>query len=86
MRIRKIKIILDTNVWISFLITKDFKKLDSLIKKGKIQLLFSNELLEEFISVAQRPKLKNYFTKDEIKNLLDNFDSYGKIITTESDI
>lgn len=86
MKIRKTRIILDTNVWISFLITKDIKKLDSLIKKEKIQLLFSNELLEEFISVAQRPKLKNYFTKDDIEKLLDNFDSYGKLIATESDI
>jgi putative PIN family toxin of toxin-antitoxin system len=57
MKIRKIKIILDTNIWISFLITKDFKKLDSLINKGEIRLLYSNELLEEFISVAQRQKL-----------------------------
>ena len=86
MKIRKIKIILDTNIWISFLITKDFKKLDLLIKRGKIQLLFSNELLEEFISVAQRPKFKKYFTKDDIEKLLDNFDSYGKIIEIKSDI
>ncbi|MCK5838814.1 MAG: putative toxin-antitoxin system toxin component, PIN family [Bacteroidales bacterium] len=86
MKIRKIKIILDTNIWISFLITKDFKKLDLLIKREKIQLLFSNELLEEFISVAQRPKFKRYFTKDDIEKLLDNFDYYGEIIEVKSDI
>ena len=86
MKIRKTKIILDTNIWISFLITKDFKKLDLLINRGKIRLLFSNELLEEFITVAQRPKFKKYFTKDDIEKLLDNFDSFGKIIKIKSDI
>ena len=86
MRIRKEKIILDTNIWISFLISKDIKKLDLLIIKGKIQLLFSNELLEEFIAVTKRPKFKKYFTIDDIEKLLDNFDSYGKIIEIKSDI
>jgi len=86
MRIRKEKIILDTNIWISFLISKNFKKLDSLINKGKIQLLFSNELLEEFITVAKRPKFEKYFAIDDIEKLLDNFNSYGKIIEIKSDI
>ena len=86
MKIRITKIILDTNIWISFLITKDFKKLDLLINRGKIQLLFSNELLEEFITVAQRPKFKKYFTKNDIEKVLDNFDSFGKIIKIRSDI
>jgi len=86
MKIRKIKIILDTNIWISFLITKDFKKLDLLIIKGEIQLLFSNELIEEFVTVSQRPKFKKYFTKVAIEELLDSFDSFGKIIEIKSDI
>ena len=86
MKIRKTKIILDTNIWISFLITKDFKKLDSLINKGNIRLLYSNELLEEFISVAQRPKFNKYFTKEDIESLLNIFDSYGKIIKIKSDV
>jgi putative PIN family toxin of toxin-antitoxin system len=86
MKIRKLIIILDTNIWISFLIINDYKKLDLLIKKRKIQLLFSNELLEEFITVSQRPKFKKYFTKNDIEKLLHYFDSYGKIIKIKSDI
>ena len=86
MRIRKLKVILDTNIWISFLISKDFKKLDLLMNKGKIQLLFSNELLEEFITVAKRPKFEKYFTINDIEKLLGDFDSYGKMIVIKSDI
>ncbi|MEA3495101.1 MAG: putative toxin-antitoxin system toxin component, PIN family, partial [Bacteroidota bacterium] len=52
----------------------------------KIQLLFSNELIEEFIKVSKRPKFKKYFTNDDIERLLETFNSYGKLIEIESDI
>jgi uncharacterized protein len=52
------RIILDTNLWISFLITKDYSLLDKLLISGSYKLIFSQELLEEFIEVANRPKLK----------------------------
>jgi len=47
---KKIKIILDTNILVSFLITRDYKKLDDFILSGKIILIFSDELLDEFKS------------------------------------
>lgn len=56
MRIKKV--ILDTNLWISFLILKDFGFLDNFIEKGRIILIFSDELFSEFISVSERPKLQ----------------------------
>ncbi|HEU5291966.1 MAG TPA: putative toxin-antitoxin system toxin component, PIN family, partial [Cyclobacteriaceae bacterium] len=49
------RVIIDTNLWISFLITKDFKTLDIKIKTGKIKIIFSLELIEEFLAVAHRP-------------------------------
>ena len=57
------KIILDTNLWISFLISKKFNQIDKQIENKGIQLIFSKELLEEFIDVISRPKLKKYFLK-----------------------
>lgn len=57
------KIILDTNLWISFLISKNFSQLDELIENKNITLVFSNELLEEFIEVVRRPKFKNTYQK-----------------------
>jgi hypothetical protein len=52
------RIILDTNLWISFLITNQFTELDELIETDKIILIFSDELLAEFIDVVSRPKFK----------------------------
>lgn len=57
----KDRVIIDTNLWISFLLTKDYSKLDSILSEALLTLLFSQELLEEFIEVAQRPKFKKYF-------------------------
>lgn len=48
------KIIFDTNLWISFLITKDYDFLDEYIEKGKVKLIFSEELIHEFIEVVSR--------------------------------
>ena len=42
------RIIIDTKLWISFLITNDFKKLDQFLDPDKYQIVFSEELFNEF--------------------------------------
>ncbi len=80
------KIILDTNLWISFLISNNFSQLDQLIENKEIILIFSNELLEEFIEVVHRPKFKKYVSEEDIANLLNYFDQYGRIIEVKSNV
>jgi len=80
------KIILDTNLWISFLISKKFSQIDKLIENQRIILIFSNELLEEFIDVVSRPKFKKYFSKKDIEKILEYFDQFGKLAKVTSDI
>ena len=70
MPIRKDRIIIDTNLWISFLLTKDVSRLDSIFSDDSIVLLFSQELLDEFIEVARRPKFKKYFSIFDLQDLL----------------
>jgi putative PIN family toxin of toxin-antitoxin system len=76
----KIKIILDTNILISFLITRDLEKLDNLILSGKIKLIFSDELLDEFITVIQRPKFQRFFSPDDLEMLVNFFLDHGLFI------
>jgi putative PIN family toxin of toxin-antitoxin system len=83
---KKIRIILDTNIWISFLITKSMKGIDRLIFNGKAVLLFSDESMTEFIDVTSRDKLKPYFTKDDIASLIDLIEEYGEIIEVKSKV
>jgi putative PIN family toxin of toxin-antitoxin system len=53
MRNKPERIILDTNLWISFLISKDLAKLDKILFSGKCRLVFSEELMQEFLQVAK---------------------------------
>ena len=46
---RKDRIIIDTNLWISFLLTKDVARLNKIFSDESIVLLFSKELLDEFL-------------------------------------
>jgi putative PIN family toxin of toxin-antitoxin system len=61
----KYRIIIDTNLWISFLLSKKFDFIDNLLNTGKIRLIFCSELLEELADVTSRPKLSKFFTQSE---------------------
>ena len=86
MAIKEKKIILDTNLWISFLITKDISKLDNRIFTGETILIFSQELLHEFITVVSRPKFKKYFSQEDIIEILDIIDQQAEFVEVTSDI
>lgn len=81
-----IRAILDTNLWISYLISKRLSKVDELFERNDLVLLFSEELLEEFVEVAGRPKFRSYFPKEDIEELLSLFDELGEIIEMTSDV
>jgi uncharacterized protein len=83
---RSKKIIIDTNIWISFLITKDFCFLDQYIEKGKLKLVFSKELYNEFLDVVERPKFKKYFHKSDIQHLTRIIDKFGILIEVTSQV
>ena len=66
----KDRIVIDTNLWISFLITKHYSRLDRILSDKLVTLLYSQQLIDEFIEVAQRPKFKKYFTATDLQVLL----------------
>jgi hypothetical protein len=80
------KVILDTNLWISFLITKNYSFIDKFVDNQKVTLIFSKELIQEFLTVATRPKFQKYFTDQDIQKLLRSFDNFATIIETTSNI
>jgi putative PIN family toxin of toxin-antitoxin system len=63
------RIIIDTNLWISYLLTKD-SEFDRLLSDNLITLLFSQDLIDEFIEVARRPKFRKYFSASDLEALL----------------
>jgi uncharacterized protein len=80
------RIIIDTNLWISFLITKDFTQLDEIIFSRHGILVFSQELLEEFLEVARRPKFRRFFSASDIEKILENIDEYADFVKVQTKI
>jgi putative PIN family toxin of toxin-antitoxin system len=80
------RIIIDTNLWISFLISKRLQKTDSLFNQDGITFIFSNELIEEFLEVAARPKFKKYFKQSDIQKIVDFMDCCSEIIEVKSSV
>jgi uncharacterized protein len=82
----KHRIVIDTNLWISFLLTRDFIKLDRLMSSDRTTLLMSQELLEEIVEVAERPKFRKYFDLSELTVLLVNLKLKAELIQVISQV
>jgi uncharacterized protein len=80
------RIIIDTNLWISFLITKDFIKLDEIIFSRQGILVFSQELLEEFLEVSGRPKFRRFFSSNDIEEILQTIGEYADYIKVQTQV
>ena len=80
------RIIIDTNLWISFLITKDFSKLDEIIFSRYGILVFSQELLEEFLEVAKRPKFRRFFSTEHIEEILETIHEYADFVKVHTKV
>ena len=56
----KIRVIVDTNIWISSLIGRQLLSLRELLSYPQIELVVTERLMQEVILVAQRPKFAKY--------------------------
>ena len=83
---QKDRVIIDTNLWISFLLTKDLSKFDSIIAGNQIKLIFSQELIDEIVEVTQRSKFRKYFELDDVESLLLKIRARTNFIEVTSDI
>lgn len=61
------RIVIDTNVFISSFLGGNPRKIIDLWKKGQITLCLSKDILDEYVEVLQRIGLKN---EEELKELL----------------
>ncbi len=65
-----VRVVIDTNIWISFLIGKSLLGLTDALVNNRVQVLFSDELFAELFEVLQRPKFKKYFSNTSVEQLL----------------
>jgi putative PIN family toxin of toxin-antitoxin system len=81
-----LRLVIDTNLWISFLISERQRRLDSLLYLEKIRLLFSSELLDEINATVTKPKLKKYFSANAMEEMLLNLETYIELIEVKSTV
>ena len=66
MKAKNIKVIFDTNVWISFLIGKRLSFIKNHISNGQITIVTTEQLLEEIKEFTSRERVKKYFPHESV--------------------
>ena len=68
---RHVKVIIDTNLWISFLIgLKSSPAIRSILTDGTVDIVMTDILQQEIMAVASRPKFARYFAPHACERLL----------------
>lgn len=60
-------VILDTNIWISFLFGKQLSSVSSVFDNAEVKVFVSRELISEILSVISRPKIRTHITSESIE-------------------
>jgi len=81
---KPLKLIIDTNLWVSFVISRKLNLLDPLLFAGNARLLFSTELITEIQETITKPRLKKYFGTNALEEMLSAFESFIDLIEVES--
>ena len=82
---RRVKIVVDTNLWISFLMSLPTEqRLRQLLLSDKIDILFSRELFDELATTAKRRKFRKYFDTAQVETLLQMLVEIVKIVDVHS--
>lgn len=80
---KNVKVIFGTNVWISFLIGKRLANIKQHIVDKNITIVVSEQLLTELKIVTSREKLKKYFPKNSVKELIELLETIAENISIE---
>ena len=74
------RVILDTNLWISYFLRSGNSPLNRLIEHEQLIFLWSEELIEELIQVSQRVKFRKYIPLDQLTSFLGNLQSKSEMV------
>ncbi len=83
MTTKNIRVIFDTNVWISFLIGKRLAVIKAYIEDGTISIVVTEKLLNEIKDVTRREKLQKYFPEKSVRELIKLLETIAENIEIE---
>lgn len=81
---RSIKVVFDTNVWISFLIGKRLSSIVQPISDGRIVMVVTEQLLTEIKLVTLRDKLSKYFPQESVRELIILLETIAENVEVKS--
>lgn len=80
MKGKNVKVIFDTNVWISFLIGKRLSFIKNYIADGQIIIVITQQLLTEIKEVTSRERLEKYFPQESVNELIELLETIAERI------
>jgi hypothetical protein len=80
------RIVIDTNIWISFLFGKVVSGLEKLINNDKIEIISSDEQIQEIFEVISRPKLRTLLNITDIRRLYHFFQLKVQKVQIKNDL
>lgn len=81
---KHLKLVIDTNLWISFVISNKHNLLDTFLFNKEARLLFSIELIREIQDTIAKPRLKKYFKTNALDEMLFAFEPFIDLIDVRS--
>ncbi|HUH34026.1 MAG TPA: putative toxin-antitoxin system toxin component, PIN family [Daejeonella sp.] len=83
---KPLRLIIDTNLWISLIISRKLNRLDPLLYSHNARLLFSIELIQEIEMTIAKPKLEKYFQNEALSEMLTVFEPFIDLISVKSKV
>lgn len=80
------KIVVDTNVWISFLIGKSLTRLQYYIDSKSILIVTCEEQIQELTAVFNRPRIQKYFTPEQVMEFFELLDESSQKVVLKTKV
>lgn len=77
-----IKIVVDTNLWVGFLLGKRLSSLKDALLDSKVIIYFSEELNGEILKVLKYPRISKFIPENDFFELISHFKDKIQFIST----
>lgn len=81
---QRVKLILDTNIWISFFLSRRLSKFKEVLFSDAYLIIFSPQLIKEIKAVLSREKFSNIIAESDLQFLDFFIQRYGSIIAPKT--
>ena len=83
---KSFKLIVDTNIWISFLIGKSLKGLQYYLNDQFVFIISCDEQVQELKEVFRKPKIKKHFTPEQTEEFFELFFEAVEVVPLKSKV